>query len=78
MAISTTIKQLKQLLDGLTSDLDKAISGNKAASQRVRTGTIRLEKIARLFRKESLVAERTGLTAGGTTKTTKVTTKVLT
>jgi hypothetical protein len=34
--------------------------GNKAASQRVRTGTIMLERIAKVFRKESIYAEKIG------------------
>lgn len=58
MALQLTIKQLKALLGAVTSDLDKAENGNKAASQRVRTGTVKLEKIAKLYRKESISGEK--------------------
>ena len=45
---------MKGLLAEITHDLEKADRGNKAASQRVRTGTIKLEKVAKLYRKESV------------------------
>jgi len=58
MALKDTVKHMKDLLEGITVDLDKAAGGNKAASQRVRTGTIRLEKMAKAYRKESITTER--------------------
>lgn len=58
MALKETVKHLKDLLAQITHDIDKADNGNKAASQRVRTGTVRLEKIAKLYRKESIKTER--------------------
>jgi hypothetical protein len=58
MALKDTIKHLKDLLSNITSDLDKSDNGNKAASQRVRTGTVKLEKVAKLYRKESIKHER--------------------
>ncbi|HEV8052250.1 MAG TPA: histone, partial [Parachlamydiaceae bacterium] len=58
MAIKDTFKNLKDLLISITHDLDKAEGGNKAASQRVRTGTVRLEKVAKLYRKESIKTEK--------------------
>lgn len=60
MTIKDTCKNLRTLLQNVASDLDKAEAGNKAASQRVRTGTIKLEKIAKHFRKESIKSERSG------------------
>lgn len=60
MALTDTMNQLSELLSDLTKDLAKAFRGNKAASQRVRTGTIKLERIAKQFRKESVSAEKTG------------------
>ncbi len=60
MALKDTIKNLKTLLVGVASDLDKSDGGNKAASQRVRTGTIHLEKVAKLYRRESIQAEKSG------------------
>lgn len=68
MAIKETYKHLKDLLVAITHDLDKAEGGNKAASQRVRTGTVKLEKVAKLFRKESIKSEKQ---TKGTKKTAK-------
>ena len=52
MSLKDTYKHMKELLNHITLDLDKSENGNKAASQRVRTGTVKMEKIAKLFRKE--------------------------
>jgi hypothetical protein len=60
MALQDTIKEVRSLLAGLTIDIEKAANGNKAASQRVRTCTVRLEKIAKRYRKESIKAEKSG------------------
>jgi Histone H1-like protein Hc1 len=54
MALKDTTKHLRELLSQITHDLEKAENLNKAASQRVRTGTVKLEKIAKLYRKESI------------------------
>ncbi|KAF3362872.1 Histone-like developmental protein [Chlamydiales bacterium STE3] len=59
MALKDTIKQMRELLNGIAHDLEKADGGNKAASQRVRTGTVKLEKIAKHYRKESIKSEKT-------------------
>lgn len=58
MALKDTVKSLRDLLTSISHDLEKSDKGNKAASQRVRTGTVRLEKIAKLYRKESIKSER--------------------
>jgi hypothetical protein len=60
MSLVDTIKEMRALLAALTTDLEKAANGNKAASQRVRTGTIKLEKSAKRYRKESIKAEKSG------------------
>lgn len=60
MAFQETVKEIRALLAALTLDLEKAANGNKAASQRVRTGTIKLEKSAKKYRKESIKAEKSG------------------
>jgi hypothetical protein len=60
MGLNETVKHMRELLAGISVDLEKAAGGNKAASQRVRTGTIRLEKIAKNYRKESIHAEKSG------------------
>jgi hypothetical protein len=59
MAIKETTKHLKDLLLTIAHDLDKAEGGNKAASQRVRTGTVKMEKVAKMYRKESIKSEKT-------------------
>ena len=56
MSLRDTILQMRALLVQVCTDLNKAAMGNKAAAQRVRTGTIRLEKVAKHFRKESVAA----------------------
>jgi len=58
MALKDTIKHMRDLLNQIINDLPKSETGNKAASQRVRTGTVRLEKIAKLYRKESIKGEK--------------------
>jgi len=58
MSLKDTYKHLKDLLCNITADLEKSENGNKAASQRVRTGTVKLEKVAKLYRKESISSEK--------------------
>jgi len=58
MSLKDTFKQMRDLLANITVDLEKADGGNKAASQRVRTGTVKLEKIAKAYRKESISSEK--------------------
>jgi hypothetical protein len=58
MALQGTISSLKDLLGKITQDLHKAESGNKAAAQRVRTMTVRFEKVAKNYRKESISTEK--------------------
>ncbi len=60
MALNETMTLLHHLLAQLMKDLNKAARGNKTAAQRVRTGTIRLEKLGKVFRKESVTAEKSG------------------
>lgn len=54
MALAANTKKMEALLEGIAKDLKKAMRGNKAAAQRVRTKTIKLEKLAKLWRKESI------------------------
>ena len=60
MSFRETMNQMNQWLSAITKDLVKVNKGNKAAAQRVRTGTIQLEKVAKSFRKESVIAEKSG------------------
>ncbi len=58
MGLKDTVSKVKDLIDGISADLMKAEKGNKAAAQRVRVQTIELEKVAKLYRKESVQAEK--------------------
>jgi DNA-binding protein H-NS len=58
MAIKDTTKHMRDLLNNIGTDLNKAENGNKAASQRVRTATVKLEKVAKAYRKESISSEK--------------------
>jgi len=60
MSLRETMNQMNHLLAAVTKDLMKVSNGNKLAAQRVRTGTVKLEKIAKVFRKESVAAEKSG------------------
>ena len=56
--IPTELYGLIEAIEGsitqMANDLKGAKKGNRDAAQRVRTGTIKLEKIAKDFRKESM------------------------
>lgn len=72
MALSNTIKKMEAMLMDLAMDLRKASEkGNKAASQRVRTGTIKFAKLAKQYRKESIAADRKGGKKRKAKKTTR-------
>ncbi|MNC99006.1 Histone H1-like protein HC1 [compost metagenome] len=58
MSLHETMNKLENLLSHLSSDLVKVAKGNRAAAQRVRVGTLRLEKVGKQFRKESVAAAR--------------------
>lgn len=58
MSLKDTVNQMRTLLAEINVDLEKSANGNKAASQRVRVYTIELEKVAKLYRKESVHAEK--------------------
>lgn len=61
MALKDTTHHMGKLLEELSEDLPKAVNGNRTAAQRVRTKTIQLAKVAKIFRKESILAEKGGL-----------------
>jgi len=60
VSLKETINHLKMHLEEVLADLGKAGAGNRAASQRVRVGTVRIAKVAKVYRKESVAAERKG------------------
>ena len=58
MSLKDTVAEMNDFLAEITADLEKAVNGNKAAAQRVRVNTIALEKTAKMYRKESVAAEK--------------------
>jgi hypothetical protein len=60
MGLKESVNHMKKLLEELNHDLGKADGGNKAASQRVRTNSIKFAKVAKNYRKESISSERRG------------------
>lgn len=58
MGLKETVKTMHSLIENIVKDLKKAEKGNKAASQRVRTGSIKLAKISKVYRKESVTEEK--------------------
>lgn len=60
MALKETIQRMRQQIAEISHDLEKAAEGNKAAAQRARTNSIRFSKTAKVFRKESVAAVKSG------------------
>lgn len=58
MTFKDTVNALKELTSAIAADLEKSLKGNGAASQRVRVNTVELEKIAKKYRKESIVVRK--------------------
>ena len=77
MGLKETVNQMIKLLAEINVDLEKSSNGNKAASQRVRVHTIDLEKVAKIYRKESVHAEKKSLGKAKVTSTKKTTSKKL-
>ncbi|MCB1108021.1 MAG: histone [Chlamydiia bacterium] len=74
MALKDTIKKMEAMLMDLAIDLKKSSEkGNRAAAQRVRTGTIKFAKLAKQFRKESIADGKKG--GGSKRKKAKKTTR---
>jgi len=60
---------MQAMIEEISKDLGKACEkGNKAASQRVRTNTIKFAKLAKQYRKESIACERGGKKSKKATK----------
>lgn len=70
MAIANTMKMMRSLFEEIMHDLSKAERGNKSAAQRIRVNTVAFEKVAKIYRKESLAIERKELSKSATKKTT--------
>ncbi len=68
MSLQDTIDDMHALFQDLIEDLEKAVKGNKTAAQRVRTGTIQLEKLGKIYRKQSMQEEKKQLLKKQTAK----------
>ena len=68
MSFIDTTHQLEQILVSIVKELPKVGKGNKSAAQRVRVGTLKLEKMGKQFRKESVFAEKASLSKKKTKK----------
>jgi len=60
MALNETIGTMKTILAEILRELEDAERGNKAAAKRVRKATLNFAKIAKVYRKESVEAGKTG------------------
>lgn len=58
MTLKDTIGAMQQLIEELAKDLQKSSRGNKAAARRVRVGTVQMEKLAKQYRKESVIKRK--------------------
>ena len=58
MAILDLSEDLQELLEDILEDLPKSVNGNKSAAQRIRTKTVRLAKLSKEWRKNSLDLEK--------------------
>lgn len=61
ISLKDTIAEMYRLLDKIKLNLHKTERGNKTAAQRTRTLTIQFAKYSKVFRKESVAAEKKGL-----------------
>lgn len=58
MSFLQTTEELVELLQTILEDVPKMLKGNKTAAQRIRTKTVKIAKISKVWRKESLDQER--------------------
>ncbi len=58
MSFLETTEELVELLQSILEDVPKMLKGNKTAAQRIRTKTIKIAKVSKVWRKESLDQER--------------------
>jgi hypothetical protein len=60
MALKATMNTMKKLLAEIECELEGVEKGNKAAGKRGRKATLQFAKVAKLFRKESVAAGKSG------------------
>ncbi len=54
MSFISTTDLLIECCESILHDMPKAMKGNKSAAQRIRTGTVRMAKVSKEWRKLSL------------------------
>ena len=64
MGVKDTTNVMREHLINLCHDLEKAAEGNRAAAQRVRTESIKFAKTAKIYRQETIDAEKVGTKKG--------------
>lgn len=60
MALKGTIHTMKKWLTEIECELEGVEAGNKAAGKRARKATLQFAKTAKVFRKESVAAGKSG------------------
>jgi hypothetical protein len=58
MAFLQTTEELTLLIQAILKDIPKVLKGNKTAAQRIRTKTVKIAKVSKVWRKESLDLEK--------------------
>jgi Histone H1-like protein Hc1 len=58
MSFLQTTEELVDLLQTILEDVPKMLRGNKTAAQRIRTKTVKIAKVSKIWRKESLEQEK--------------------
>ncbi|MBM3193985.1 MAG: hypothetical protein FJZ59_07130 [Chlamydiae bacterium] len=58
MAFLQTTEELTLLIQAILKDIPKVLKGNKTAAQRIRTKTVKIAKVSKVWRKESLDQEK--------------------
>ena len=58
MSFMETTEELAILLQTVLEDVPKVLKGNKTAAQRIRTKTVKIAKVSKIWRKESLELEK--------------------
>ncbi len=58
MSYHKTTDNLVDIMENVLKDVPKALKGNKTAAQRIRTKTVELSKLAKEWRRLSLLQEK--------------------
>lgn len=75
MALKTTVADMRELMHEIMQNLEKSERGNRSAAQRARLCSIRFEKAAKRFRKESIAEAKSHHTNRPSSTTRRKSTK---